>query len=448
MPRSNDPPPRSLRPGVLGDQRGELDRRGADGSGARLSRRRTARDHREKALCGAARDVTLRAALCALAAAAALALLPSSTGGGAAAGTRSDASFAVARTSARHVRPTSVRWLCHPGMRHDPCTADLDATAVSPSGVQTARPAQPAGHPSIDCFYVYPTVSDQQQVNASLAIQPAERAVAVAQASRFSQVCRVYAPMYRQITLYGLAHPTAVTPADVALAYDGVLAAWKRYLARDSHGRAFVLIGHSQGASILIRLVQTQVDRSARLRKRLVSAIVLGGNVTVPTGKDVGGSFLHVPACRSRTQLHCVVAYSSFDEPPPSNSLFGIPGAGVSLLSGTTVSTGRQVLCTNPADLAGGSGSLRPYFPTSSVAPRSVPTPWVTYPDMYRSRCEHRGDATWLQVDDVAPPGDPNPAVSQVLGPQWGLHLVDVNIALGNLVGLVRSEAASSHRQR
>ena len=376
--------------------------------------------------------------------------LPSSAAaaGGPAAGARPHAPSAVPRSAARHSPPTPVRWLCRPGTPHDPCTADLDATAVSPSGSQTTEPAEAARHPSIDCFYVYPTVSTQQQVNASLAVRPAERSVAVAQASRFSQMCRVYAPMYRQITLYGLAHPAAITPSDASLAYDGVLAAWKRYLARDNHGRGFVLIGHSQGASVLIHLIRTQVDPSPRLRKRLVSAIVLGGNVTVPTGKEVGGSFRHVPGCRSRTQLHCVVAYSSFDQPPPPNSLFGIPGKGVSLLSGTTVSTGRQVLCTNPADLEGGSGSLRPYFPTSSVASGAVPTPWVTYPDMYRSQCEHEGDATWLQVDDVAPAGDHNPAVSQTLGPQWGLHLVDVNIALGNLVGLIGAEANAYHHRR
>ncbi|HTN79059.1 MAG TPA: DUF3089 domain-containing protein, partial [Acidimicrobiales bacterium] len=56
----------------------------------------------------------------------------------------------------------------------------------------------------VDCFYVYPTVSTQAGPNADLTIEPAEKTVAEAQASRFSSVCNVWAPMYRQVTLSSL----------------------------------------------------------------------------------------------------------------------------------------------------------------------------------------------------------------------------------------------------
>ena len=51
---------------------------------------------------------------------------------------------------------------------------------------------------------MYPTVSTQPTANANLTMDPQETAVAVAQASRFSQVCNVYAPMYRQLTVAGI----------------------------------------------------------------------------------------------------------------------------------------------------------------------------------------------------------------------------------------------------
>lgn len=340
----------------------------------------------------------------------------------------------------------SVRWLCRPGMADDPCTTSLTATAVSPAGTKAVQAARPARHPAIDCFYVYPTVSTEPRVNATRTVQSAERNVAIAQAARFSQACRVYAPLYRQLTLYALAHPTKVTPADARRAYGDVAAAWKAYLAHDNHGRGVVLIGHSQGATILINLIKREVDDEPSVRRRLVSAIVLGGNVAVPIGKGVGGSFRHVPACRATTQLHCVVAYSSFEQTPPANTFFGVPGQGVSKLAGGTSGHDLQVLCTNPAALSGGSGALSPYFPTADVPGAGVSTPWVTYPDMCRSHCEYRRGISWLQVDDVAPAGDTNPAVRQTDGPQWGLHVVDVNIALGNLVSLVRAEAAAYRR--
>ena len=185
-------------------------------------------------------------------------------------------------------------------MAHDPCASDLDYTIVTGSGRTRTVSASPTTRPKIDCFYVYPTVSTQPTPNANLDLDPQETAVAVAQAARFSQVCNVYAPLYRQITLAVLAGAAHVTAADEALAYSDVLNAWKTYLADDNNGRGFAVIGHSQGAGILIKLLQDEVDDDPGVRARLVSAIILGGNVTVPVDRTVGGSFRHIPACTER----------------------------------------------------------------------------------------------------------------------------------------------------
>jgi pimeloyl-ACP methyl ester carboxylesterase len=259
--------------------------------------------------------------------------------------------------------------------------------------------------------------------------------------------------MYRQITVKGLG-AGARTLAAEATAYSGVQAAWQDYLAHDNDGRGVILIGHSQGAGMLISLLERQIDDVPSVRKLLVSAMILGGNVTVPTGQTVGGSFQHVPACTSDTQTGCVIAYSSFDQAPPADSLFGRPGQGVSNLSNGTATTGVQVLCTNPADLSGNAATpLTPYFPTKALVsglgglggltPPALGTPWLTEPDLYSGQCLSQGGATWLQVSAPITPGDTRQLVGQTLGPTWGLHLVDVNIALGNLVDLARSESAA-----
>ncbi len=363
---------------------------------------------------------------------------------------------AGAETSGATSGATSTVWLCRPGLADDPCTAPLTATVVRSDGSRTVQTAEPARNPPIDCFYVYPTVSDQTTDNANLDIDPEERVVARLQASRFSQVCRVYAPMYPQITRTAIAKGTISAPAAVT-AYLGVVSAWHDYLARYNDGRDFVLIGHSQGASLLIALVKRELDADPSERRHLVSAILLGGNVTVPTGADGGGDFQHIPACRTETQTRCVVAYSSFDGPPPADSLFGRVGTSIGAQSGLTPTSraGLQVLCTNPAHLRGGPGRLQPYFLTSSIPasrgglPASatdggkIHTPWVTYPNLYGAKCEDIGGASWLRVSDIAGRRDDRPVVEPVLGPRWGLHLVDVNLALGNLVGLVREQSAA-----
>lgn len=353
---------------------------------------------------------------------------------------------------------SSTVWLCRPGLSSNPCTSGLTTTVVRANGTTYVQHPRPARNPAIDCFYVYPTVSTQPTANANLHVDPQERAVAIAQASRFSQVCRVYAPMYPQLTISAIRQ--GIRPQSAVIAYLGVLSAWNDYLAHYNDGRGVVLIGHSQGASLLIGLIKREIDPSPTERHLLVSALLMGGNVTVPTGQAVGGDFAHIPACQSSAQTGCVVAYSSFNSPPPANSFFGRVGTGIGALSGLapTSGAGLQILCTNPAALSGGAGPLNPYFPTKAfpgsrssfkygaTSKRTVGTPWVSYPDLYRAQCQSSGGATWLRVTDIAGPKDTRPTVQPVLGSRWGLHLDDVNLALGNLVQVVRDESLAYDR--
>ncbi len=332
-------------------------------------------------------------------------------------------------------------WLCKPGMKNDPCTPSLKTTVFSPAGkkLRVVTPARPKA-PKIDCFYVYPTVSDQPGLNANLNIDPVERSIALFQAARYSQYCRVFAPMYRQGTIAGIGG-SQIGEA-FAIAYPDVLAAWKDYLAHFNHGRGVVLIGHSQGSFHLRKLVREQVDNKPAVRRRLISAILLGGDVTVKKGKAAGGDFKHVPACRSAPQLGCVIAFSTYDQPPPPNSLFG-----------RTSTPGLQVLCTNPASLHGGSGLIDPIEPTAPFAPGSIAlgiqllefklpsasTPWIEAPGSYAAHCSSAGGANVLQISARGFAVNPKPSPDAT----WGEHLTDANIALGNLLKLVGSESAA-----
>ncbi len=343
-------------------------------------------------------------------------------------------------------------WLCRPGLAQNPCAYGLATTVLAADGKRTVSSSSAARNPPVDCFYAYPTVSYQARTNATLAVDPEEVAQAEAQASRFSQVCRVYAPIYRQVTSTALGKDNVPASAAV-VAYQSLLAAWDDYLHRYNHGRGIVLIGHSQGASLLLELLQHEVD-GRPLERRLVSAILFGANVKVPVGGVVGGSFTHVPACTAAAQTGCVIAYSSFDQQPPFNSSFGRVDTGYGAQPGAA-GANLQVLCTNPAALAGGAAALSPYFatqtnvPTSATPPRTrASTPWVSYPGLYTAQCMHAQGATWLQVTADRSPGDHRPVVRQIYGATYGLHPYDVNLALGNLVGLVRTQgrtyAASS----
>src|SRR6266545_2056900 len=268
--------------------------------------------------------------------------------------------IALALPAGAHAATT---WLCKPGANPNPCFGSLQTTVIDPSGQSHVENPPNAKKPPIDCFYVYPTVSDDHGFNSDLSIDPEEISIAQYQAARFSERCRVFAPMYRQLTLEALFQ---TAPPDALLtAYNDVKAAWKEYLRRYNHGRGVVLIGHSQGSGMLQELVHQKIDRFPAARKRLVSAILLGGNVTVEAGRNVGGVFKHVPACRSARQTACVVAFSTFNQTPPDDAIFGKGSEVLTQAFGLTPPPHPQVLCTNPAALRGGSGALETLSPTT-----------------------------------------------------------------------------------
>ncbi|HEX3975825.1 MAG TPA: DUF3089 domain-containing protein [Solirubrobacteraceae bacterium] len=351
-------------------------------------------------------------------------------------------------------------WLCKPGAHPDPCTPGL-ATTVYNAPLNKALSVQhpkAVKNPAIDCFYVYPTVSDEKTGNSDLAIQNTETSIATYQASRYSQYCRVFAPMYRQVTLAGAGLPGtsgSTSKANPALGPADVTQALKTYLTKYNHGRGFVLIGHSQGSGVLESVIAKVIDPKPALRKLMLSAILMGGNVLVKGNTGIGGDFKHIPACRSNTQLGCVIAFSTFDQTPPTDSLFGRVGT---LAVGPKPAKGDQVLCTNPANLAGGSGILDPIQPSAPFAPGStialglsvlkwnVPSPSTVYwtsPGSFTARCESSNGANVLMV--TARNGAQTPTAAPT--PEWGLHLLDAQLSLGNLLGIVKSEAGTFARR-
>lgn len=334
-------------------------------------------------------------------------------------------------------------WLCKPGLKKNPCTPSQRTTYLSRDGKTTVRKLRNARRPKADCFYVYPTVSDQRTPIANKRIDPELRSIALYQAARYSQVCNVYAPVYRQFTLATLGGRAKITAAQRLKGYADVRRAFMSFLRHRPRNRPFVVMGHSQGSFVLTRLVAREIDNKPSRRRRMLSALLLGGNVTVKRGKNVGGSFKHVRACRSRRQLSCVVAFSTYGGPVPADSVFG-----------RAETKGRQVLCTNPAALGGGRARLLTEFPTEPFAPGTTigaatqavgklpaaSTPWVSARGFYTGHCSSASNARVLQITG-------SPKLNAVPA-NFGLHLVDGNIGLGNLISLVKAQAARYAKRR
>jgi hypothetical protein len=355
------------------------------------------------------------------------------------------ATAAFAQTAAAPDYGKPQAWLCRPG-RPGPCDVDLTTTVLGPDGSVTVEPAPLDPQAPVDCFYVYPTVSTDTTMNSDLVPDDAERSVVRLQLARFGTRCRLFAPMYRQLTLAAMYTASAAgieSPDFLGLGYDDVRAAWRYYLAHDNGNRGIVLIGHSQGTVILTELIRREIEGTP-IQSRIVSAFLIGGpgGVLVPRGRDAGGTFARMPLCRAATQTGCIVAYSSFraTEPPTAKTRFG-RSADSTLVAA----------CTNPAAPGGGEAPLNGYFdatgatalplgPTEpwTVGGQPIATPMVRVAGLLKAQCRTNAFATYLEVSVERGPGSPaSRDIQGDLVEGLGLHLVDMEVAMGNLVDLV-----------
>jgi hypothetical protein len=359
---------------------------------------------------------------------------------------------APAPTSAPADYADGANWLCLPG-RDDVCSRPLPTTLLEPTGYGPLVPHAVAADPPVDCFYVYPTVSRDPGLNSDLSPGAEEQAVASIQFARFASVCRTFAPVYRSGTVAAIgAIVRGQDPRPIfAHAYGDVRAAWRHYLAHYNNGRPVVLIGHSQGSIHIIELLKTEIE-GRPVAARLLSALILGFNVEVPEGRLTGGTFRTLPLCTRRGQTGCVVTYVSFraDAPPPEGALFG-----------RAATPGNTIACTNPAALGSGRRApldsywftMRTDIAWSSTGP--APTPFLRTRGLVSAACVHRGQIGYLAVSVNADPADARtdriPGDVSLFGipaPGWGIHLVDVNIAQGDLIRLVAAQNAAWARRR
>ena len=166
----------------------------------------------------------------------------------------------------------------------------------------------------------------------------------------------------------------------------------------------------------------------------------------------VGGDFKSIPLCASMSQTGCALAYASFraDSPPPQVSRFGNGRDGM-------VSS-----CVNPAAPGGGEATLHSYWNsqantvTGDSAPpapwasggKAVTTPFVATPGLVSARCVSDANGTYLAV--TVHPDPAGKRVNTITGDviaggavqkDWGLHLIDANLTMGDLLTLVDAEA-------
>ncbi|HUK59381.1 MAG TPA: DUF3089 domain-containing protein [Stellaceae bacterium] len=326
-------------------------------------------------------------------------------------------------------------WLCRPD-HNEACEVDLSTTVIDAQGKTSLKRFSRNPQAPIDCFYVYPTVSEERGPISDLNEGRAERDVVRQQFAPFGSKCRLYAPLYHQVTLSTLASEArGVAPNfDPLVPARDVINAWKTYVGHDNAGRGFVLIGHSQGAAILKYIVAGLIEGTP-LARQLVSVIIPGTDIDVPKGESTGGTFASIQLCRTADETGCVIVYSSYpaSDPPGANASFGM-----------SARPGMQDGCVNPARLATGGTTLDAFLPATGVLKTRNRTPFLAVPGLLSGECTFAENHNFLAISIAQDRRAPK--VQQFLRavvaqePTWGLHAMDINLALGDLIGIVGTE--------
>ena len=220
--------------------------------------------------------------------------------------------------------------------------------AALPNKLENADFA-PAGHEDrqtaarVDAFFVHPTTlfsaeSWNQPPEHKRSTELVDTEILTTQASAFNGCCAIYAPRYRQATLYSLFDEQGDGQQAIDLAYEDVRSAFEHYLRTFNQGRPFVLVGHSQGARHADRLLKDRI-LGTQLEERLVAAYTVG--FEIPEGSGL-------PVCEHATQTGCQINWNSLS--PQAESAYALDTICVNPLSWRTDGA-RADFASNPGSV-------------------------------------------------------------------------------------------------
>lgn len=223
-----------------------------------------------------------------------------------------------------------------------PDYAQRSAWALMPN----APDAPTAGEPPADVFFVGPTTFDGgRHWNAPIDDPKADRlfrqVMAPNYAGPFVRVGRIFAPRYRQASLY-----TLMTLRDDArearrFAYGDVAQAFRYYVAHYNQGRPFVIVGVEQGGTLATRLIAEEVAANPALRARLAAAYLV--QTVVPSDNPP------LPPCLAPKQTGCLAAWASVYDGEPERAQALLDRSLVWNDAGQLVNLGsRTPICFNP----------------------------------------------------------------------------------------------------
>lgn len=219
-----------------------------------------------------------------------------------------------------------TNWAALPGT-DDP--ADLIPEGLAVTDIQGDAPA--------DVFFIHPTgylggESWTSSMDPDSAAEQNTRWMMAYQASAYNGCCNVYAPRYREATIFTYMGSSEQREEVLKFAYGDVERAFDYFISHFNEGRPFIIASHSQGSHHAKRLLKNRIDGTA-LHERMVAAYTIG-SVVIEFPDEYFAGMSDIAPCESATDTGCVIHWDTAAE----------GSAGVEREKGS--------LCTNPLSWA------------------------------------------------------------------------------------------------
>jgi hypothetical protein len=231
-------------------------------------------------------------------------------------------------------------------------------TALVPAGVSA-----PAKDAQVDVFFIHPTGylhggDWNSPLDPNSETEENTKWMMANQASAFNGCCAIYAPRYREATIYRYLDVSPdLAKKSIDFAYADVDRAFTYFLEHYSKGRPFIIASHSQGTEHAFRLLKQRIDGTP-LATRLVAAYLIGFNISDRQAAQL--RTVHV--CDSATDLHCFIHWATWGE------------------GGTPKLDGDKLVCVNPLNWRR-DGTMA----SKSMSQGAVPLTGTFSPDLLRS---------------------------------------------------------------
>ncbi len=168
----------------------------------------------------------------------------------------------------------------------------------------------------VDVFYVYPTAWYKEdpnepnicEIDNKHMIMGSQKAYN-SQATAFETFANIYSPYYRQADakyILSLAEEDrwkierGIPATDVINAFD-------YYIKNFNHNKPFILVGHSQGAMILMILLEDYMKNNPQVYKNMISAYIIGYPIT----KDFLKRNNHLKFANGADDTNVIISYNT-----------------------------------------------------------------------------------------------------------------------------------------